>query len=104
VEEPVPCYVAFEGRDPHILETRPHTTVDAVMDAHADAVAAGLSREDTIEHMAHVLSGAQPYRSSKASKQPAGRGGASWWGGQGRVRGGARVIEAKAERGWLGRR
>ncbi len=100
VEEPVPCFVAFEGHDPGILEARPYTTIDAVMDAHAEAEAAGLGREDTIEHMARALRGA-------GRKQPASRGGAGggWWGGQGRLRGRAGpVIEGRAARGWLPRR
>jgi hypothetical protein len=84
--------VAFEGHDPDILESRPYTTVDAVMDAHAEAAVAGLSREATIEHMANALRGAKP---ASGGRQPAGGG----------PRGGAEgpVIEAKAERGWLGR-
>jgi hypothetical protein len=107
--EPVSCFVAFEGHHPRFLETRPYTVVDAVMDAHAEAEAAGLSREDVIEHMAGALRGAgRKPSSSKTGKQPVGCGGAGsrQAGGRG-LRGGAegaRVIEAKAQRGRLPRR
>jgi hypothetical protein len=71
-DEPVQAFVAYEGHDPRFLETRPYTVCDAVMDAHAEAVAAGFSREDTVEHMAHAIRGAEPYSSGK---RPAGRAG-----------------------------
>src|SRR6266436_3141505 len=107
VEEAVLCFVAFEGHDPRFLETRPYTVVDAVMDAHAEAEAAGLSREDVIEHMASALRGADRKPSSKASKQPVGRGGSQasrLRSGQGRVRGGAAGprVEGGGPRGYLG--
>jgi hypothetical protein len=96
--EAVPCFVAFEGNDPHILEARPYTTVDALMDAHAVAVAAGLSREDTIEHMARALHG--------AGRKPFGTGGKLWQSGPPELEndGDHRlVMEAKAEKARLPR-
>jgi len=90
--EPVPCYVAFEGHDPRFLETRPYTVCDAIMDAHAEALAAGLSREDTIDHMASALSGAKP----------AGRGRQQAGGGAGpRVRGGVERLGRGGLKGYL---
>src|SRR5262249_25563783 len=53
--EAVPCFVVYEGHDPDILEARPYTVVDAVLDAREEAVAAGLSHEDTVEHLAAAL-------------------------------------------------
>jgi hypothetical protein len=91
--EPVPCFIAFEGNDPHILEARPYTTVDAVMNAHAEAQAAGLSREDTIEHMARVLRG--------VGRKPFGTGGELRQSGSCQLESDGDhglVIEAKAEK------
>jgi hypothetical protein len=95
----VPLFVAYEpiGGDPNVLEARPATVCDVLMNEMERAEAAGLGREDVIEHMATVLRGARP---AGRGKQPAGCGAG---GGQ---RGGAEgsVIEAKAEQGRLPRR
>jgi hypothetical protein len=70
--EPIPAFVvnALPSVD-GVYDARFYTVCDAVMDAHSEALAAGLSREDTIERMAHALSGAKP---ASRGKQQAGGG------------------------------
>jgi hypothetical protein len=75
VQEPVPCYVAFEGRDPGILEARPYTVVDALADTMAEADRLGLTGEDRIEALAAVIRGAKPAGSKAAARQSRGGGG-----------------------------
>ena len=73
--EPVPAFVVNElPSGDGVYDARVYTTVDAVVDAHAEAVAAGLSREDTIEVMAAALRGAKPYSGKAAGRQSRGGG------------------------------
>jgi hypothetical protein len=100
--EPVPLFIVNEplpGSDPQVLEARGRACViEVLQDEYERAKAAGLNREDTIEHLARVIGGAKPAaRGSKASVQPGGDGGGQWDG-----RGPA--IEARVERGRLPRR
>lgn len=99
--EPVPAFVVNElpGAD-GVYNARVYTVVDAFADTMAEAERLNLTRDEQIEALTAVLRGAKPYSSSKAKQLVRGGGG---WGGQGRVRGGAQAIEAKAGRRWLGR-